>query len=150
MAIITVGTMQIRYKTILACWLLSIYALVGFSTIGRGGIDFYEGTWQQSLAKAKSEKKKVFVYVYAKWCGQCKHLKRTSMRDQDVGTYYNKNFINIAIDGESAEGSKLRRDINVTSYPTLLILDDDGKLLTKATGVMKPYILINFGRRIVP
>lgn len=114
------------------------------------GIDFFKGTFQEALALAEKEQKYVFVEVYATWCGPCKQLKRTTFKDKEVGAYFNKNFINIAIDGETEEGDKILSRYQIRSYPTLLILDAKGRVLTRQTGFMKPYILINFGRRVVP
>ena len=114
------------------------------------GIDFYKGSFEDALAQAQKENKAVFIDFYTTWCGQCKILKRTSFKDADVGDYYNKNFINVAIDAESKEGVRIARYYGVSSYPTLVIADYNGRKITSTTGVKKPYILINFGRRVVP
>jgi len=114
------------------------------------GIEFFDGTYTEALEQAKKEKKYVFLDIYATWCGPCKKLKKETFKDEEVGDYYNKNFINIAIDGETEEGRKLMSFYNINSYPTLLIVDSDGKVKTRHSGFMKPYIFINFGKRIVP
>ena len=67
-----------------------------------------------------------------------------------MGQYYNKNFINVMVDGETEEGRALVYHYQISSYPTLLIVDSNGLRLAKAEGFMEPYILINFGRRVVP
>lgn len=113
------------------------------------GINFFKGSWQQALKQAKKENKFVFVDFYTTWCGPCKKLKRT-FKDPKVGDYFNKNFINVSIDAESEEGRKIAYKYGVTSYPTLIITDYKGKKRTRTTGFKKPYILINFGRRLVP
>lgn len=120
------------------------------SEISKSGILFIKGNYKEAVLKANEEDKFIFMYVYAKWCGSCKKLKKTSFKDAEVGNYYNSNFINVQIDGESDEGRKLVTKFKITQYPTLLILNQKGTVLTKTTGYMKPYILINFGRRIVP
>ena len=131
--------------------------IFGFVLSGSGnapatkkGINFFKGSWEEALIKAKEENKYIFLDVYASWCGPCKRLKRVSFKDADVGTYYNKNFINVTIDGEKGEGLYLAQKYGVTAYPTLLIIDHQGKKRAKSTGFKKPYILINFGRRVVP
>ena len=143
-----------KYITLLfVCCLGSLFFSFTFSPeeeTAAKGIDFFKGTFQEALALAEKEQKYVFVDVYATWCGPCKQLKRTTFKDKEVGEYFNKNFINIAIDGETEEGDKILSRYNIRSYPTLLILDAKGRLQTKHSGFMKPYILINFGRRVVP
>ncbi len=146
---IIAGTMRIKTIGLVLAVVASV-AQTGFSTDQRRGIDFFDGNWKEGLKKAETEKKPVFVYLYAKWCGQCKQLKRGAFKSEEAGKYFNKNFINVAVDGETPEGAKIMRSYNVKSYPTLLIVDARGNLLSKTTGNMKPYILINFGRRIVP
>ena len=130
------------------------FVFLGFKTDDRtdaksDGIVFFQGNWNEALALAKTENKPIFADVYATWCGPCKKLKST-FKDSQVGAYFNKNFINIRIDGETSAGKKWRNHYEISSYPTLLIIDQNGKVKTRAEGFMKPYILINFGRRIVP
>ncbi len=114
------------------------------------GIQFLEGNLQQAKLKAMAENKPIFVDVYATWCGPCKKLKKSTFKDKEVSDYFNKNFVNIAVDGETKEGIEIVNKYNVEGYPTLLILDKDGKLLTQSVGYVKPHILVNFGKRIVP
>ena len=131
----------------------SVIAFWSFSFVNSAkneGIVFFKGSFQEALAKAKAENKPVFVDVYATWCGPCKQLKKKTFKDEKVGDYYNKNFINVAIDGESKEGEMVARKYGVQGYPTLLIVDFDGNLKTKQVGFVEPHILINFGKRIVP
>ena len=116
----------------------------------RKGIQFYKGSFENALAKAKEENKPVFIDFYATWCSPCKKLKRTSFKDSKVAAYYNEHFINISIDAESKEGINIASYYGVSSYPTLIITDYNGKKITTTTGFKKPYILINFGRRVVP
>lgn len=137
--------------------LLMALGIYGFSKAEKvevinseNGIQFFEGNFEQALFEAKAANKLVFVDVYAKWCGPCKLLKRTTFKDEEVGTYFNANFINIAVDGETKEGKELLRKYNVRSYPSLLIVDGDGEVKTRATGYHKPKALIDFGKRVNP
>ncbi|MGZ0015142.1 thioredoxin family protein [Yeosuana sp. AK3] len=114
------------------------------------GIQFFEGTFQEALLKAKDLNKPIFLDVYAKWCGPCKLLKKTTFKDEEVGAYFNANFINIAIDGETKEGNELLRKYNIRAYPSLLIVDSNGEVKARATGYQKSRILINFGKRVIP
>lgn len=116
----------------------------------RKGIKFFKGSWEEALAEAKQENKYIFLDIYASWCGPCKKLKRTTFKDEAVGNYFNSNFINMTMDGETKEGLELAEKYDIRAYPTLLIIDPNGKKMTKTVGFKRPRILINFGRRIVP
>jgi len=133
--------------------LIAIYAFknpkVDFKEDSKDGIQFFKGTFQEALEKAKAENKPIFLDIYATWCGPCKMLKKKTFSHKAVGDYYNQNFINIAVDGETSKGRELAYKYSINGYPTLLILDFNGKKLTKQVGFVEPYILINFGKRIV-
>jgi len=62
------------------------------------GIQFMEGSWSEVLARAKEEKKEVFVDIYTTWCGPCKKLDATTFKNPDLGKYINENFIAYKID----------------------------------------------------
>ncbi|WP_010178425.1 thioredoxin family protein [Aquimarina agarilytica] len=127
-------------------FVFSSYTLVK----SKKGIEFFKGTWLEALEKAEQDKKFIFLDIYADWCSPCKKLKRISFKNEAVGEYYNENYVNIAVDGETKEGRALIDKYSVRSYPTLLIIDYHGNLRTKVVGFKKPQILINFGKRIIP
>lgn len=68
------------------------------------GVKFESGTWKEILTKAKTENKTIFVDVYTKWCGPCKHVSETVFPQEKLGEYYNSRFINFKIDAESPPG----------------------------------------------
>jgi len=113
----------------------------------RKGIDFYKGDYHEALEKAKQEKKLVFVYIYANWCGVCKALKKNTFRDKSVGKLYNKEFVNLALNGEKGEGAEIAKGIGLRSYPTLLYLDGgSGRILTRVSGYKSVTEFINLGK----
>ena len=143
-------------KTVLFIGLLAFIAFatysfknpkVDFNKDTSDGIQFFKGTFQEALEKAATENKPIFLDIYATWCGPCKMLKKRTFSDKEVGDYYNANFINIAVDGETKEGIELINNYQVNGYPTLLILDNKGKQLTKQVGFVEPHILVNFGKK---
>lgn len=98
------------------------------------GISFFEGTFNEALAQADKDKKLIFLDIYAVWCGPCKRLKTNTFKDQAVGDYFNKRFVNIAIDGEKGEGPALAQKLQLSAYPTLYILDAQGNVKRKIVG----------------
>jgi thioredoxin 1 len=112
------------------------------------GIQFTEGSWKSILDKAKKEKKMIFLDAYASWCGPCKMLQKKIFTQQAVGDYFNANFINVKIDMEVGEGPALSQRYPLDAYPTLFIIDGNGKLVSKAVGALEANDLIAFGKSV--
>ncbi len=110
------------------------------------GIQFIEADWSKALAEAKKQNKMIFLDAYASWCGPCKMLKKNTFPNKDAGDFFNKNFINVAIDMEKGDGPSLGEKFRVTAYPTLIIADAEGNILTYTQGYISPKQLIEFGQ----
>jgi len=111
------------------------------------GINFFHGTWPEAMDKAKTEQKLIFVDAYATWCGPCKRMAANVFPDPAVGDYFNANFINLKIDMEKPENSAFAGKYPVSAYPTLLILDAEGKIVHKHVGGLAADGLIAFGQK---
>lgn len=112
-----------------------------------GGIQFYDVSWQEVVAKAKAEHKLIFLDIYASWCGPCKMLKRQTFTDKDAGDFFNANFVNTSFDGETGEGPGLARKYRVQGYPTLIILNPDGEVVSYSVGYLTARELVKFGKQ---
>lgn len=112
------------------------------------GISFYQGTLAEAMAKAKKEKKIIFLDVYAVWCGQCKALKNTTFKDPAVTDYFNNNFINLEINGEEGIGKDIVKKYGLKGYPSLLFIDNNGKLISKSLGYHKGNELLEIARNL--
>ncbi|MDI1356308.1 MAG: thioredoxin family protein [bacterium] len=113
------------------------------------GIQFFKGSWEEALAKAKKEDKLIFLDAYASWCGPCKAMKRKTFTDAKVGEHFNKYYVCVAIDMEEGEGPSLARKYAVDSYPSLMFLQPDGKFIGKAVGYHSPEELLNILKQFV-
>ena len=100
-----------------------------------GGISFSSITLEKAKAEAKKKKKKIFIDVYTTWCGPCKEMAKTTFTDGELGKLFNSKFVNVKMDAENdADGSLISSNYKVTAYPTLLFLDENGKLIKKLVG----------------
>lgn len=79
---------------------------------------------------AKAQNKNVFLEVYAPTCHVCNAFKPT-FELQQVGNYYNQNFISYKLDITTPEGSAFlkKQDLYILSTPTLLFFDKEVKLI---------------------
>jgi thiol:disulfide interchange protein len=83
------------------------------------------------LAKAKAEKKWVFVDAYATWCAPCKIMEKEVFTQKSVVSMLQKDFIAYKVNTEKNNGSTIALLYEVQALPTLLILDADGKVISK-------------------
>ncbi len=102
------------------------------------GINFFEGTWEEALAEAKSNTKVIFLHAYTSWCGYCKTMQRNTFRRSEVGEFFNSRFINVKMDMEKGEGPELAYTYQVHSYPTSLFIDYLGRLILRDQGYKAP------------
>ncbi len=110
------------------------------------GIQFFEGSWEEALAEANKQEKLLFVDAYAVWCGPCKRMAKTEFTKDDVGDFYNTNFISLKLDMEKPDGRSFEKTYPVSAYPTMFFLDGDGKVVKKIKGFRPGEALIEEGR----
>lgn len=100
------------------------------------GIKFFQGTFAEALAQAKTANKLLFVDFYAVWCVPCRKMAKTVFTLPEVGQYFNEHFINIQIDAEKKENVDIAKSYKVEAYPTLAFIAPDGKALSVNMGAM--------------
>ncbi len=98
------------------------------------GIEFFHGSFNEALEESKKTGKPIFMDAFAKWCGPCKRMAATTFKDEAVGVFFNKNFINLKMDYEESEGVSLRSKYPVSAYPTLMFIDNKGEIVHKVVG----------------
>jgi thioredoxin-related protein len=102
-------------------------------------------SYDEATKLSKKKKKKIFVDVYTDWCGYCKKMDATTMKDPRIIAYMNKKYYAVKLDAESARASNYKgmsvterelalRIFKANSYPTTLYLDENEKLLTSVPG----------------
>lgn len=110
-------------------------------------IKFEDSNFAAVLAKAKAEKKLVFMDAYASWCGPCKLMEKNVFTDKNVADFYNKNFINTRVDMEKGEGRDLAMKYGVRSYPTFLFLNGEGEVVGKELGYIQSKEFLELGQK---
>jgi thioredoxin 1 len=113
------------------------------------GIQFVEANWAKAVEQAKKEKKMIFIDAYTSWCGPCRMLKQNTFTDKTAGDYFNKHFVNIALDMEQGDGIAFAQKYQVAAYPTLFIMDAEEKSVTTSEGYINAGQLIEFGKYVI-
>ncbi len=135
--------------------LLSVRAVEGFLQVDllpRGGAPaaakeehagWLEQDLEGALVRAKAEKKLVLVDIYAEWCAQCKELDEKTWPDAGVKQWLAQNAVAIRIDTD-AKRKDLAAKLQIRSYPTVLLLDADGRELRRLLGFEKPATMLSW------
>lgn len=136
---------------ILLVTLVVTAVMTSFSKADSGsGIKFSKLTLEKAQKEAAKSKKLIFIDAYTDWCGPCKQMAATTFMDEEVGKLFNKNFVNIKIEMEKdADGPSIAKRYRVSAYPTLLILDADGKLVKSVVGKKSKNELIAFAESVL-
>ena len=98
----------------------------------------------KAQAKAKAEKKMVLIdFTGSDWCGFCIKQQKEVFNTPEFAEYAKKNLILVEIDfpnkkEQSAEvkaaNKKLKEEYAVRGFPTLVLLDSNGKKLGQEVG----------------
>ena len=108
------------------------------ATAQESGIRFFHGSWDEAVALAKKEKKKIFIDFFTEWCGPCLNMALTVFPLPQVGEVYNKNFVCLKIDAEKGEGRELAKKYGIHSYPSYIFVNPKTQKLIHRSGGNKP------------
>lgn len=91
----------------------------------------------KAQAQAKAEKKLVMLdFTGSDWCGWCIKLHKEVFSQPEFIEYANKNIVAVEVDfpskkklsaEQTAANDALQKKYGIRGYPTLIILDGDGK-----------------------
>lgn len=127
-------------------WILILLMAYLPATMNSQGIDFFDSSsWENVLAEARKSDKLIFFDAYTTWCGPCKMMSSRVFPQQEVGDFFNENFVNVKIDMEKGEGIELAKKYKVRAYPTLLFVNGDGELVHSSVGYRDAAELIELG-----
>lgn len=114
-------------------------------------------TVEEAIAAAAKSPRKIMVDVYTKWCGPCKMMSQNTFTDPTFIEYMNANYYCVKFDAESPEPVQYKgqtyanpdydatkqgrngvhqfaRYLNVSAYPTLVFLDENGTYIGPVVG----------------
>ncbi|MDR3673778.1 MAG: cytochrome c biogenesis protein CcdA [Holophaga sp.] len=114
------------------------------STPGQAPLQgWLEQDLETALVQAKATGKPVLVDTYADWCAQCKELDENTWPDPQVAAWIRDNAVAVRIDTYKARKDLAPR-LGILSYPTVILLDGDGKELRRLLGYQKPAEMLKF------
>lgn len=97
----------------------------------------------EALSRANAENKRVLVDVSAIWCPTCRKLDNDVFADNGVRQYINENLVFTRLEYESEEGQAFLEQHRASGFPTLWLLDGDGRVVKRLRVVFDPEAFVN-------
>lgn len=96
-------------------------------------VSFSEMSLQDAMKRAASQKKLIFIDVYADWCYPCKKMASQAFTDSEIAEKMNISFVNLKMDADRG-GKDFAKEHNIKYLPTIIIMDSTGKIIKEERG----------------
>src|SRR3989442_538790 len=89
-------------------------------------------TWERDYGKAietaRAEKKLIVADMFTDWCALCKQMDAETFADPKVIENMGDQYVWLKLNTETEEdGKRLQEEFSILTYPTILVLDDQGE-----------------------
>lgn len=111
--------------------ILCFFLALGVSTCFAADINWQTYS-KSSFAKAKKEHRLVLLFGKASWCPWCRRMKSETYSNNSVIELVNKYYIPVMVDID--DEASIADKYNISSVPTVIILDGDYKIVDSKAG----------------
>lgn len=112
--------------------LIGCLSLISITNAQNKNIDWFKGSYDEAIKEAAKTNKNIFIDFYAEWCGPCKSMLATTLKDNELVKFFNEHFICLKVDAD--KDKPLCSRYNVSALPTVLILDNKENQLYSKKG----------------
>jgi thiol:disulfide interchange protein len=95
-----------------------------------------------ALAEARSANKRVIVDFSADWCPPCQAMKHDVWPHPQVASAVSAGYVPVLVDADN--DTVLAARYQVSSIPTILLLDADGRLVKRNNGFLPRSGMLRF------
>lgn len=128
-------------------FLIAITSMAVFSAAAIAGEGAWLNDFEAAKAQAKAENKPIFInFTGSDWCGWCIKLEKEVFTQKEFQDYAKEHLILMEVDFPkkselpakvNAQNKALDKEFKIEGYPTLFLLDADGKKLSGDVGYRK-------------
>ena len=117
--------------------LISVFTLlVQFSFAS--SINYVSGGFDAAKNRAQTEGKMLLVDFYATWCVPCQWMDETTFADPAIVHKMNTDYVSVKINIDDFDGYALKELYGVKVLPTVIIIDNDGKVVDRVEETIPP------------
>ena len=118
------------------------------------GPTVWEHDLPSALARAKKEHKPIFMDIYTDWCGWCTKMRNETFPTPEAQAAL-QGFVPLSVrtqlkDGTPTENKSLEVQYGVTGFPSLYILDENGKTVRTLASYLPPKEFTEFLKGTLP
>lgn len=143
-----ISTKRLKTKTwteiVMKKLTLTLMSMVAFAAASIAGEAVWLHDFDAAKKQAKAEDKPIFInFTGSDWCGWCIRLEKEVFKKEAFQEYAAENLVLVEIDfpkkkEQSAElkaqNKALDKEFKIKGYPTLFLLDAEGKKLSEDVG----------------
>lgn len=119
--------------------------LITLTAIVLGLSSFAQSALDKALSKAKKENKLVFVDTYFTGCIPCEQMDRDVFPNAVVSKEMEKNFVMLKVNVFTEKlGDTIKVQHILNGFPTFLVLNSNGNLVSSVSGFKDPGDLMSF------
>ena len=137
-------------KKISMAVLVLLFSLSIMAFVGPTKVKFLSADWSAAQQKAKSEKKLYFVDFDASYCASCRNMDASTYQDPALANFMENNVVALRLDVQDFEGAMWSQNYEVEALPTMLIFNQDGKLVKRIVGYKSAKDLIAAFTEVMP
>lgn len=110
-------------------------------------IRFLDGTLEDARKQAAQAGKVLFIDCMGDNCGACRMMEKTVFTVPEVAEFFNEHFINYKLNMNRPEGLAFGKTCEISALPTLIFMDEQGRILFKEYGARKAKEFIELGHK---
>ena len=129
----------------IGCILSIVFCVAFFSDTAYSASVRWYG-YNDGMALAKEQKKKVFLYFWATWCPYCEKMEKETLSKKEVAAILNKEFIPIKVNSDADQ--RLATQYFVRGLPTTWFLTETGEKISNLPGYVAPDLFLPILRYI--
>lgn len=104
------------------------------ATTGEQNLIVVDQDYMKAKAIASEEGKLLFIDFYTTWCAPCKQLDKYVFQKDSITQILSKDFVLLKYDAENDTIFHLSKKHHVSSYPTAIVLNQDGYVVNRKYG----------------